>query len=219
MATIKKETIGFNGVAIIREVKCDRKGIFSINLPKDLWEKLGINSHIQAKDLDTVLREWDSLVKQFDEAMTSRRKVIVYKLEVTARVYREERPHQPILDKDEINFTHGLAMDFAAGVFEEEHVKLKGRENKIYHRTDTSIPYGSGRLNHVEYHGRDYQIIDWSPEREEFFANVIGSFETLILRLHEFLGDEKPEKLLKLIDSGVPLLMAKAEREKSNVNK
>ena len=46
----------------------------------------------------------------------------------------------------------------------------------------------------------DSEVLEWTPEREEFFRQIGLAMEDLILRLNSVFGDTK--KLLKFIDDG-----------------
>lgn len=56
----------------------------------------------------------------------------------------------------------------------------------------------------MRYNTKEWTVIDWTVEREEFFKNAIYSFEELMLKINNFFTDK--DNVLKIIDSGQKFL-------------
>lgn len=202
MAVIKSERVPFDGAMYELKINCDAKGVFYINLPPKLSESLGVPARLTASTLIEIQNKWNDLVGQFNGKKTSNRKVIIYKMEIEAD-FEIGDEHIQIRDWVE---ERGESLKLQVAVYNEEKIELDRRVVRNYHYMPSSIPTGV-RLENERWLGRndDVMVIDWTPEREKFFADLVLAFERVLYGLSKVMGDKK--KLVKFIDSGQKLLL------------
>jgi len=209
MAVISKTIFFFGGEEYTRRIKCDARGIFTCNLPPCAMERLGFDN-ISAKTLDELERNWANAKKSYEESGTNRRKVIIYKVQSTARVERgkfEDDNYQLIFEAGDVAFCSGTAIDLACGVYEETEVSLAGGKKRYtYKPVDSSISRGLRfkEIDRYRENSRHESLMEWTPHREQFFAEIGMALEALIVKLSQFMSE--PLALEQKIDAGIKLL-------------
>lgn len=186
----------------IRKTNCDSEGRFSIKLPEEWHETLGY-AHVYAESLEKVETAFDKAQKDFTDANTTTLKVILYKIECAADI-REGKGENSrhLYDTHQVHFHNGAAIDFGAGVYEEQTVhKPSGDCTYKYIFAESSIPLQPHMLDLKPHTGwqRAENQMPWTKERERFFAYISTAMHKLIMQLSEF---EDKDKLLDCIDSG-----------------
>lgn len=206
MATVSTETIYFNGAQYRLVYNVDAKGIFYLNIPVEMSERLVIERKQTADTLEKLKQIWKRLFKEYEAASTVTRKIIVYRMEVNAEIHNGVDDF--LIKKDDISFAGGLALSFEAGVFNLHTTTTGNKVSESHEHVRSNIP-SSASLTHLEYwewkNGK-YGYMDWTEEREKFFIDLIHAFENLILKLDGFLNTSAQEKLLKIIDQRLKLL-------------
>lgn len=140
----------------------------------------------------TVQKYFERSCENYCDAITKRRKVIVYSLKWCGL-------DSYSLDGGGIHFEKGkgIIIDWQVGW------ELKLVERTTYYHKD---PIANPTLcTNSIIGGSDYKAIDWTQDREDFFAGLDRKLEKLIERSREFLGDDK--KLVKLLDAGQGALL------------
>jgi hypothetical protein len=186
MSIVSKETLIFNGQRIKKVVRVNKDGLFKIAYPSEVVELLGDPNDAVAKTKDEAERKWENRLKEFAEAMTETRKVIVYRILIQSIIQGGDTS----LRREDISFGHGIGVLLWADVFEETHViNTDGTGRYNYKRIkDTTLPSSvrnGGRFppRVGETGKRESRIMDWTPEREEFFCHVANLLERLSIKL------------------------------------
>ena len=111
-----------------------------------------------------------------------------------------------LFESKQISFAEGEALCLAVAVYTEYKIKLQDAKTRYrYEFCRSSIPYGADDRNLTERFNpedadHDSCMVEWSPEREAFFASLVIALEGLIIKLHELTQDKK--KLLLFADRG-----------------
>ena len=168
---------------------------FRCDIPKEAREVLGFQ-RITADSLKELEQKYDKAAQDYDSKIVKRRKVIVYSLD--AKMVEEN-----------LNFGGGTPLDQGAGltvfarVMEELTYERRDRD-KRYETVKSSLPeamcYHWGEPHIVDVNN-EMKVIDWTPEREEFFRQLGEALCELIRRCHKALSDDK--KLIKAIDKRI----------------
>lgn len=143
----------------------------------------------------------DEAIKIYEEKIKQTRKVIVYEVKAPDGVKATKNGYRTIPlpncewvgyagDRDDFGFMVNYKILYAIESGEK-------REFRYVQEDDSA--------GHV-CHSVKGRIIDYSPEREQFFINLRSAFQKLFLQTVSFLHD--PEKLVYSIDSGQVLLMS-----------
>ena len=213
MATVKTEKIYIGGrIEFIKKVNCDSAGRFSIKLPGE-WVEILEYTHVYAGSLADVEKAFDKARKDFTDANTTTRKVILYKIECTAHIEEGTGENRRYLyDIDQVHFCNGVAIDFGAGVYEEQEIrKPSGDCTYKYVFLESSIPLQNHILDVKPHSGWDRaeNQMPWTEEREKFFAYIATAMHKMVLQLSEV---QEKDKLLEFIDSGRLLGSGKGEK-------
>ena len=219
MAVVKSWKDRFEGKDTVTRVRFSAKsGMFAIKMEPKLVEKLGIGSDITADTLDAVEKKYWKTIKAYKEARTTRRKIIAYKVEAQVYICREKE--DTYFKREDISFGDGCGLTVYAEVaIEESHHQAKGRVHLSYkHVADSLLPRGMYKSDHgiVKQFGRideDIHVIDWTLEREKWFAHVGRQLENMVMNVSETLGSEDVDVALQLIDSGHMLMAPKPPGE------
>lgn len=190
MAIISTETIRFEGNDYKKQIRCSSEGHFSIKLPPTVVKRLKIEE-VAGDTLEEVSNAWKKITKEYKEAQTEDRKIIAYEIEIN----------------EGISFAHGMSLSVWASVFIEEKTNVPGKL-PVYKYRD--VDFEEMLPDELQYSGsfgvRDIEekhIIDWTPERHEFFIAFHKAMSDLIKKV-QTLNNKK--KLLELADSGTKLL-------------
>lgn len=222
MPVVSTSTFGFGGRQFKRTVQCNRDGLFQCKLPPEIPDKLGCDPEISGKTMDEIEKQWRTRVEDYEKAQTKCSKVILYDIEITAKIEKPKAAdddsdiYELILDEDELGFAKGIAVAVHAGVFrEEETIHLEEKRYK-YVELDSSLPRSMmqhGKFGHegvCEFdtvgscYTRAKNVIPWTEQREMFFRDLGWALEQLIMKIHEFMG--VPKKLMKLMDTNARFL-------------
>jgi len=199
MPVVKTETILIDGQEFKLQVRVNADGKFRIKVPGMFREKIGCSKEVVESTMDKAMKAFEKLGKQYRAAQTTTRKVILYKCGMQARIIGADGECKLDVDDSGCHFTPGVVLAVAA-VVAEESTTYRGeglRSYKSYKGLESSIPESlSEKLRSDD----DPEVLEWTPEREEFFRQIGLAMEDLILRLNSVFGDTK--KLLKFIDDG-----------------
>ena len=209
MAVVRTRTLRFNGREYRQVTRVNRDGLFRIKYPEELVKLLGEPDEAVATTQKEVDQIWGARAKEFTEAQTTRRKVIVYRVQIMARLWTEEK----LLDRDDISFGHGLGVLLWADVFEEIEVKLAMGSRYTYERIrDNNLPSsvrhpGKFDLQLGSLGKKESNVMEWTEEREEFFCKVGELMEGLAIKLDDMTKD--PELFAVFAQEQKPLLGGK----------
>lgn len=227
MAVVKSTKTFFEGAPFVMRIRfSSRDGRFAITLPKAIKRSMGIDE-VGSDTLNGVNVEYKRVLKEYRDSKTAERKVIVYKVEANVWVYRRSdgTPGHPHDDDDasvlfqvrDISFGDGCGLTLFAEVMVERTLQSGDKKYVSYKVVeDTILPNGlrksDGRVaDEFGKTGEDVHVIDWTPERERWFAHVGRQLEDMVMNVCKTLGDE--DVALELMDSG-RMLMAPREQEK-----
>lgn len=219
MAVVKSWKDRFENKDTVVRVRFSAKtGEFSITLQQKIVDKLGMGSCVSAKTLEDVEKKYWKTIKAYKEAKTTRRKVIAYKVE--AQVYIHRVKEGVFFKRKDISFADGCGLTVYAEVaIEETHHHTKGEKHLSYESVeDTLLPCGMCNGDHgiANQFGRideDIHVIDWTLEREKWFAHIGFQLENMVMNVSETLGHEDTDVALQLIDSGHMLMAPKKPAE------
>ena len=211
MAKITKVTFYRKGFSEVADLTCSTKGVFQIKFPENI-AKIIETDFVDGTNAEEVVSEWKRLLEVYCEAMTSYRKVILFQIEINAKIqdttveYYIER-----IKRDDIAFAKGMALGVQAGVYEEKKVVTVEKTTYSYTLIKSEIPYSVHfyNIDHVRSE-TSVHIIDWSQEHEDFLARFCISFENLIMRIADFTKS-KDNFLLFLQSGASPMLPAPGE--------
>lgn len=216
MPIVKTREQGIGGKLFKVQVRVLKDGLFHIKLPDYVAEALGYKE-VEDKTMRGVEDKLHDTLKLYQESNTKVTRVICYDIDITARIWDEER-EELLLDLDEVTFTEGMALQVYAEVFEEE--KITGSDGSVrYHYKSNQVMSNEQLPESIVSHS-NYQYspnrmmkkaehcMDWTQQRFDFFARLAKAMEKLILDVHR-IGDQ--DKLIEAIDKGVNLLMAPRE--------
>lgn len=215
MAKVSTTKVYFDGAEFKRTVSVDAKGVFSINLPQPVVDRLVLaESVVRGRTLADAENAEQKLLAEYKAAQTSTRKCIVYRVELNFTPDPEEHWQK----REDISFAPGIAVAVWAGVYTEtmtlragkppvyryEHEKSSLPREVEQHKFDTRV--GEGRE-------REKRQMDWTPERERFFCRVGELLHGLALKLHEMTAE--PEAFAQLAEAmaSAPLLAEKKGTE------
>lgn len=212
MAVISKQKVSFAGKPFLRVIKVDAKGEFSMDLPPALIERLQLQrSYVTAPSKEQVLKAYKDKCQEYHTAQTSTRKVILYSSEFSGYIV-DQKTEQVLLNKHS-HYGKGLSLDVGVGVYTETKVvNATGTASYDYTWVKSSIPYSVAlrrvptRMDPENFRSDDPHLLEWTQQREDFFASLARLLEALILKLHDM--GEKREILAMVSNSrdGIKLL-------------
>jgi len=170
-------------------IRCNRDGLFRIKYPAEVVQLLGEPEEAVAKTMDEAEKEFGQRLWEYEQAGTSTRKVIIYRVEMKAAILHPD-DDRPSLKRNDISFGRGLGVTVWADVFEETCVKLAGDKARYsYDRVESELPIsirhsGNFRLG-MGAGAKQDECMEWTPEREAFFCRVAEAMESLCLKLDE----------------------------------
>lgn len=189
MPIISKQACGLqaDGSTYWRIVKVDSAGNFSCELPKHMAEVLGYAT-VGGASLDELTRMENKAKDDFTNATRKTRKVILYVNKVTAYMYKpglEEEKHVSFHVED-ISFVDTQAVEFAACVANEIETKVGVSLQYEYELIPSTIPASTANalMCRSARRGKYTAQMDWTQEREDFFAGLARGMEHLIRALH-----------------------------------
>src|SRR5688572_32665512 len=86
MPKVTTERHSINGIHFFGELKVNTKGIFSLSYPAGVSEFLDKEEE-RGEVRNEVFKAWKDNLEKYAKAQTSKRKVIFFKAEITARIY------------------------------------------------------------------------------------------------------------------------------------
>jgi hypothetical protein len=170
-----------------------RSGPFYINPPEEVMELMGVKT-VSATKMVEVLKKFNELMVEFYKQSIRVRKIIAYKINISATIYSYGDNGDVIeclLNRNDVPFCKGKGLQIEWGIYEERtygfHVSYA---KKCSDGTSYVIHDIGGR-----------KIIDWTEQRESFFRSIDKCMDELLLRIHRQI-DVQQEDLANLIDSG-----------------
>ena len=223
MAIIQKVNVYIGNLEILKVIKCNAKGEFSIDYPDVVNEATGKKS-AKGPNKDTVEKEWYQECHKVLDAETSKCKVIIYEFKAQCKISKKLEGDQytngyewiDIIDKSDFYSQQGLVLGISAEVFiETKKVFPDGNIAYIYDIADFDDRF-SGNIsnsqlgqNHYSHTmGEKYYIenqVPWSQENYDFFQSLNDNLENLILRLDELT--KAPGKILEAVNNGGSLMI------------
>jgi hypothetical protein len=193
MGVVTTEKIHFDGAPFKKVIRCNRDGLFRIKYPSGLVKALGEPAEAVAKTMDAAEKEFGQRLWDYKQARTSTRKVIVYRINMKAKIWRPEDDID--LHRKDISFGVGLGVLVWANVFDETRVQLgESGAHYTYATVQSELPLSirdSGEFG-ARVGGRGHKddcVLEWTAEREAFFCRVAEAMEALCLKLDEMTSD------------------------------
>jgi len=176
-------------------------GVFCIELPTGVASVIGRSgrSEISGRSLDEVCREFDRQIERYQHFVRAegRTKVIVIH-------FAYNRPYE-----------QGFGVHYGLGrshIVDGQPQHALGLEYEVLWRVDDYVfdipldendePYGPPNC---KYHiaSKDRKFLEWTAEREAFFANMIEGLNRLIDQVREFIGGDLEGYVNNAIASGM----------------
>jgi hypothetical protein len=224
MAVVKSWQTRFEDEKFVVRVRFSaRSGRFAITLPEAIKRCMG-EKEVGSDTLEGVEAEYQKTLKEYRASKTTERKVIVYKVEANAWVFRRRNgapghihddDAEVLFQAKDISFADGCGLTIYATVMMERTLTPTHGEPYISyadveHNLPRSLEGGDGRVAD-EFGSIDgVQVIDWTPERETWFAHIGRQLEDMVVNVCKTLGD--PNKAVELMDSG-RMLMGPSDKE------
>lgn len=188
-------------------VRCDRKGVFSIKMPDFVHSLTGIDE-VTATTMDKVEEEYEDAIQRYRSFAIKTRKVILYNIEMTGHI---DRDGQRVFEGQKM-YTNisGRLLRIWAAVAIEKHADNTKRYDYEPVKSTLDYAYNLGNFGH-QYDN----VMDWTPEREKFFHDMIYAMEDLILAMNEMVKDQKV--LEDFISAGRALPLGKGSHNKSEI--
>lgn len=176
MPVISTEGIYFMGQSFRRVVRVLADGYFHIRLPHAVQNHYDIKE-VREKTLDEAMREWKRICGEYQDSVTTSRKVIIYEIQ------------------GDNHFAHGCQISLAAQVFNEFKVvspscDIRYRYEKVDHEEDLPIQIRYGGLKPRPGDQETECILEWSQERHDFFVGLAVAMEGLKKKLM-LLGNDR----------------------------
>lgn len=206
MPRVSRVQSWFGGHEFYRVINVNSSGQFSCELPQFAHASLGYTT-VTGKTKEEVERGVKKAAEDYDSAVATHRKVIIYHIKRSAYVYHGAGEHKRcVLNLKEVPFTEGAALDFCVGIYDEVANNYPNREPHYeYNLLESSLPYSvqpDDRNDCLTRYSRGEKIgdaIEWTQEREDFFCKVGLALEHILLGL-DVLADQ--DKTLELADKG-----------------
>ncbi len=211
MAVVKTYEDRWAGEEIKVKVKCNSKGVFSIDLPPEIAEAHGSKS-VTSRSLEDVERLYNATRQKYKSEKTSFRKVIAYKVD-TGEGSTFKSPQARVQVKAYILFEYTTIYGSGLTHYEylnpkEHEIRQDGREHTTIHSGGQGWGQFEGRITEPDlkdgrFRDKERQIaplIDWTQEAEDFFNAIGAAIEGLQDRLKDFMGS--PEQVEQTIASG-----------------
>jgi hypothetical protein len=214
MPVISREKYFINGEEIVKITRVLKDGLFRIDLPDYVQEKLGVAdvSHETRIGADTLYKE---VVQNYLDAKTTLKKVILYKFKMNGFVMGpashgeffipgEDDPDQEIclFKRGDFHFDRGMVVGVMARVYMEERNEREDGDIFWHYETvdsDDDLPWGI--LDKLAPHRQDRAPedgrMDWTPQRHAFFVGLHKAMSELILKIETLT---KQNKLLEAIN-------------------
>ncbi len=212
MPVVSTEKTKFEGIDFTKVIKVDSDGEFSIELPPLLVKTLQLkDSKVRARTKDLVLGAFSDQCNAYRKAKTTTRKVILYRGEFSAHVMSADGKKALISVKD-VSFSNGMALDIGVGVYDEIKVEHEDNYHSYrYNYVTSDIPKAlkiedTSHVDPSDKRESDTQVLDWTKEREAFFANMGTLLQGLIIKLHDMSEDRKKFAALTNQPGGFKLL-------------
>lgn len=208
MPVIKTDTLRFESKDFKRVIRVGSTGNFSCEVPAAVTNTLGIKA-VTGATLEQCMSEFNAALIRYKESRTEVRKVIIYAVKSRACIW-DNREERVIFRSDEIHFSDGLCLSVCVGVFNERKISATdGSAHYAYDLLECDLPRSiceySNVLTSCLQGQQATKIIDWTPEREEFFNRIGKGLEAAVLQLSQL---SNPATVLQLADSGVLALPA-----------
>jgi hypothetical protein len=181
MAKVSKTTWYVDGAPVVCEIHVDSSGEFSVKLPEPVASTLQ-KSRVSGQTLNAARRAWELALAEYANAKTTACKVILYHVGMSMdRLGRSDLQGK----FDTVSFSDGIALDLAVGVYEEKKRSLSTGFNYSYTLLESSIPIELSLCNvgHRRGDRREEWLLEWTPEREAWFAEFGKGYLALIDRL------------------------------------
>ncbi len=180
------------------------KGFYAKNVPGDV---LALQEYHPFFDKEDDLRLF--LVKaiaHYHEIIKKSRKVIAYKISMTTELCmnKESEGHycgyKPWIPKNysHLNKIDGINSGYGFIIRWKLLMEMSAEDIKYYRIHD------DGSVGNKTYTGPQYQIIEWTPEREAAFKEIDASLEGMVKKITAVLCDK--EKVKYLLDNQIKLL-------------
>jgi hypothetical protein len=209
MAKIENIVVVFGGERIEFQIWYSAKNKFFIKggLPTKVANVLGNKISTEYYDSPMSLSVAMNLfAKDYDDAIHTAKKVIVYNICFGASVIEDINATGTKYSGSLKNRTQGTGFNFNYHICIQHTI-----ENKVVIKELVKKYFTEGELvesNHVYHVDYDESVIDWTPEREQFFSDLKETTNELCEKIRSFFGDDDTKRL-QAIDSGVKLLGGK----------
>lgn len=223
MPVVKRSQTIFGGEPFVQQVYCDSNGNFTIQLPKPVWESYG-KRMVTGRTLEVVEKEFANAVALYHASKTTFNKVLLYEfqancfilsaadrgkiLNMDANASEEESGLEgSCLHKlNDMSFCCGTGLSLRVGVYQETvRVNPNGTTQYSYQGLPSVLlPPGIQQGSEIGFCPRGgvqaHNRLEWTENRERFFARLALALEELIVNLIDLT--DKPEQLALRADAG-----------------
>lgn len=183
MSKIKSETIELDGTLYIKEMtyrSSDRK--FKINIHPKVAEAIGLHC-VSAETEKACDEHFAEAMLKYLSLKKKEDKVILYRIDLEAKI--KDARGKVVYERGHFVDDRGVKISFDYMVAN----RFRYGGNVVYHNAKGEKVWLGGE-----------SVMDWTPEREAFFAGLQTQLETAILRADKFFS-KKSQALAKLIDA------------------
>ncbi len=182
--------------------------LFSIDLPELVQKALAISS-VKGKTLHEVEQVFRDTIERFYNLKLFSRKVICWKVETQATIYRGVGTDRHFIQRTETHgWSSGICLSIAASVA-IENARTQPDGSILYEYVpieDDPLPKagkesasGYGVFPHRVGPKADH-VMDWTESREKWFLRVMTGLEELVLQVTAITDED--QKLLDFIEAG-----------------
>lgn len=184
-----------------------KRGFELRDLPEDFINLTGVKTY--GYTTESALRDaMYPAAQSYKELSTKRRKVIVYICRASEELTMNK------IDKGHYQGTRiGVSKKIARFDFSQFNCLSQfGIDFEIMYevsRSDGVTYYNIDKNGIQKSHGRalsrEFQVIEWTQQREDFFASIVNAMQNLVLQLSTFF-DKNAEQAIQFIDTKQKLL-------------
>lgn len=188
---------------IYREIfYTSKRNKFYAPLP-EIVAKFLDKKEVEADSLEACKNLWNRTLQEYIDRNTQKKKVIAYKVEANAIVYGND--DKIIFRREDIDDwgekRTGLTIAYTIC-----YESIYNKEKEYVDENNNNAGIGS-----------DYKIIEWNPQREEFFNQMELRLAYMVQKIFNFLTKQNKKRLLETIDSGMKLLPSIKHKEKEKI--
>ena len=201
MPKIGKDHVTIRGKQVELEVHFSRKTKFHYNgLPEEIYHMTSLG--IETYDTETALKQaLRSALEIYHEKIKRTRKMIFYTLECSRELFfkQDETCVANTIPRDKVNrkFRPDLSSRFGVGFDFLILLEVSAVKTEYYRLNEDGTP--GYRMHHIK--STDATLIEWTPERERFFLNMVAQLQRLIYGVSSFFDAPDLQERIETLGS------------------